>query len=206
LLDDLRPRLLTDCDVPLAIINWTSDVGIKFVDMWSVRRRLSAPSASGRWGTVLERHHEGEAMFLQFQEHLESILRTEDNLKSVVASAHFERLPPLGLIPIVMDTSGKGFNYRNFFQDQTYREPVFIEGARFEHLIRESISYPPFNLGTGELIWLYQVRQNMQTIADGGAGASQPYLIFSSGQMPFCGEARFDVNRYNYSNYSSEYD
>jgi hypothetical protein len=83
---------------------------------------------------------------------------------------------------------------------------VFIEGARFEHLIRESISYPPLRLDTKELIWLYQVRQNMQPVDAGGSGAPQPYLIFSSGHMPFCGEARFDVNRYNYSNYSSVYD
>ncbi len=205
LLDDLRPRLLTDCDVPLAIINWTSAEGIKFVDRWSVRRRVSAPSASGKWEAVVDerRRSEGEAMFLQFQEHLKSIARTEPNLKTVVASEHFERLPPIGIVPVVTEASTKGFNYRSFFQDQTYREPVFIDGARFERLIRESISYPPFNLGTGELIWLYQVRHNMQTIAHGGAGASQHYLIFSSGHMPFCGEARFDVNRYNYSNYSS---
>jgi hypothetical protein len=208
LLDDLRPRLLTDCDVPLAIINWNSAEGIKFVDTWSVRRRVSAPSASGRWGGVLDerRRSEGEAMFLQFQEHLEAIARTEPNLKSVVAAAHFERLPPIGIVPTATEASTKGFNYRSFFQDQTYREPVFIEGARFESLIRESISYPPLTLGTGELIWLYSVRQNLQTVADGGAGASQPYLIFSSGHMPFCGEARFDVNRYNFSNYSSVYD
>ena len=83
---------------------------------------------------------------------------------------------------------------------------MFIEGARFERVIRESVSYPPLSLDTGELIWLYQVRQNRQTIDAGGSGAPQPYLIFSSGHVPFCGEARFDVNRYSYSNYSSAYD
>ena len=67
-------------------------------------------------------------------------------------------------------------------------------------------AYPPLSLDTGELIWLYQVRQNRQTIDAGGSGAPQPYLIFSSGHVPFCGEARFDVNRYSYSNYSSAYD
>lgn len=208
LLDDLRPRLLTDCDVPLGIINWTSDAGIKFVDMWSVRRRVFAPSASGRWDRAIgeQRRSDGEAMFLQFQEHIESLNRPELNPKSAVAAAHFERLPPIGIIPLSTATSAQGFDYRKFFQDQTYREPVFIEGARFERLIRESISYPPLTLGSGELIWLYQVRQNMQTIAHGGSGASPHYLIFSSGHVPFCGEARFDVNRYNYSNYSSVYD
>ena len=208
LLDDLRPRLLTDCDVPLAIINWTSTEGIKFVDMWSVRRRVFAPSAEGRWDAVLgeRRRSEGEAIFLQFQEHIGSLSRPELNPKSVFATAHFERLPPIGIIPLATDNSALGFDYRKFFQGQTYREPVFIEGARFERVIRESVSYPPLSLDTGELIWLYQVRQNRQTIDAGGSGAPQPYLIFSSGHVPFCGEARFDVNRYSYSNYSSAYD
>ncbi|MDX6406409.1 MAG: hypothetical protein QOH70_3864 [Blastocatellia bacterium] len=208
LLDDLRPRLLTDCDVPLAIINWTSTEGIKFVDMWSVRRRVFAPSAEGPQEAVLgeRRRSEGEAMFLQFQDQIESLNRPELTPKTIVAAAVFEHLPPFGIIPLATETSAGGFNFRRFFQDQTYREPVFIEGARFEHLIRESISYSPLKLDTKELIWLYQVRQNMQPVDAGGSGAPQPYLIFSSGHMPFCGEARFDVNRYNYSNYSSVYD
>ena len=208
LLDDLRPRLLTDCDVPLAIINWTSTEGIKFVDMWSVRRRVFAPSAEGPQDAVLgdRRRSEGEAMFLQFQDQIGSLNRPELTPKTIVANAVFERLPPFGIIPLATETSAGGFNFRRFFQDQTYREPVFIEGARFEHLIRESISYSPLKLDTKELIWLYQVRQNMQPADAGGSGAPQPYLIFSSGHMPFCGEARFDVNRYNHSNYSSVYD
>lgn len=204
LLDDLRPRLLTDCDVPLGIISWTSTEGIKFVDMWSVRRCVFAPSAAGRWEAVIgeQRRSETEAMFMQFQEHISSL---NPNSGSLVATAVFEYLPPLGIIPVPTGTSVQGFNYRNFFQGQTYREPVFIEGARFEQLIRESTSYSPIALDTGELIWLYQVRQNMQVVA-AGSGAARPYLIFSSGHMPFCGEARFDVNHYNYSNYSSVYD
>src|SRR5262249_41605107 len=41
LLDSLRPNRLTDCDVPLAVLHWTLSDGVKFVDMWSVRRRLT---------------------------------------------------------------------------------------------------------------------------------------------------------------------
>jgi hypothetical protein len=206
LLDGLRPRLLTDCDVALAIINWTSAEGIKFVDMWSVRRRVFASSAEGQWDAVLgeRRRSEGEAMFLQFQEHIKS-LTVEPNAK-LVATTRFDRLPSFGIIPVATENSPRGFDYRYFFKDQTYREPVFVEGARLERAIRESISYPPLTLDTGELIWLYQIRQNQQPIDAGGPGAPQPYLIFSSGHMPFYGEARFDVNRYNYSNYSSVYD
>lgn len=208
LLDDLRPGLLTDCDVPLAIVKWTKTGGIEFVDMWSVRRRLFAPSAAGRWDEILgeRRRSESEAMLLQFQEHIGSLNRPDLSPRSVVASAHFERLPPVGVLPLATETSTRGFDFRKFFEGQTYREPVFVEGARFERLFRESIRYAPLSLSSGELIWLYEVRQNAQTIAKGGTNAPQPYLIFSSGHTPFYGEARFDVNRYNYSNYSSLYD
>jgi hypothetical protein len=208
LLDDLRPSLLTDCDVPLAIIKWTRPAGIEFVDRWSVRRRLFAPAAAGNWEEVLgeRRRSEGEAMFLQFQEHIDSVFRTESNPGSVIGSAHFERLPPLGIIPLAINRATRGFTHEKFFEGQTYREPVFVEGARFERMFRASLSYPPLSLSSGELIWLYRVRQNMQTIAAGGPNTPQPYLMFSSGHMPFYGEARFDVNRYNYSNYSSVYD
>jgi len=208
LLDDLRPRLLTDCDVPLAIIRWTRTGGIEFVDMWSVRRRLFEPAAEGRWDEVLgdRRRSEGEAMLLQFQEHIEALYRAEPNPSLVVGSVHFERLPPMGIIPLAIDRSTRGFNYETFFQGQTYRAPVFVEGARFERMLRGSLAYPPLSLGSGELIWFYVVRQNMQAIAAGGPNTPQSYLIFTSGHMPFYGEARFDVNRYNYSNYSSVYD
>src|SRR5205823_7330693 len=120
LLDDLRPRLLTDCDVPLAIINWTSTEGIKFVDMWSVRRRVFAPSAEGRWDAVLgeRRRSEGEAIFLQFQEHIGSLSRPELNPGSVVASEHFQHLPAVGVLPIAASSfsSLTGFDYLKFFQ------------------------------------------------------------------------------------------
>ena len=125
--------------------------------------------------------------------------------RTVAARDNFQYLPAVGVIP---RTTGArlGFEYRRFFQDQTYREPVFIEGARFERLIRDSTAYAPIKLGTSELIYLYEVRQNVQASDGGGALILQSYLIFSSGHMPFCGEARFDVNRYNYSNYSTVYD
>src|SRR5690606_31182284 len=42
-LDDLRrTRSLSPCDVPLALIYWTR-IGLRFVDVWSVRRRPIRP-------------------------------------------------------------------------------------------------------------------------------------------------------------------
>lgn len=207
LLDSLRPNRLTDCDVPLAVLYWTLSEGIKFIDMWSVRRRLTDRNRSGHWSQFVDdrRPSEGEAMFLQFQDQVGALSKTTSNLQSVEAADHFIRLPAVGIIPLATDKSAPGFDYRKFFQDETYREPRFMEGARLQHLIRESFLYPPLTLGSGEAIWLYQVRQNMQTIAE-GRGTPQPCLVFASGHMPYYGDARFDLNRYNYSNYSSVYD
>lgn len=207
LIDGLRATRLTDCDVPLGVLYWTAGAGIKFLDMWSVRRRIEANGADTDWLPLISdrRRSEGEARFLQFQEHVGSLNRTSANPRTVVAADHFQYLPAAGIIPRANGPQ-QGFDHRRFFQDQTYREPVFIEGARLEHLIRESTGYAPIRLGSGELIYLYEVRQNMQTIDAGGPGMPQAYLIFSSGHMPFHGEARFDVNRYDYSNYSTVYD
>ena len=49
LLDSLRPNQLTDCDVPLGVLYWTLADGIKFVDMWSVRRRITENGADNSW-------------------------------------------------------------------------------------------------------------------------------------------------------------
>lgn len=207
LLDALRPNRLTDCDVPLAVLYWTLSGGINFVDLWSVRRTPTRLSSAGGWPHFVDDRpkHEGEAMFLQFEEHINSLSRSIGNTSAVAATDYFQYLPAVGIIPRA-DKLQQGFDHRRFFQDQTYREPVFMEGARLEHLIRESVAYAPLKLGSGELIYLYEVRQNMQTIAAGGPKIPQSYLIFSSGHMPFHGEARFDVNRYDYSNYSTVYD
>ena len=78
LLDDLRPNQLTDCEVPLAVLFWTDADGINFIDMWSVRRRITNPRTAAAWLTLNSdrRCAEAEAMFLQFQDQLQD-LRTQ---------------------------------------------------------------------------------------------------------------------------------
>jgi hypothetical protein len=203
LLDDLRPRLLTDCDVPLGIISWTSTEGIKFVDMWSVRRRVFAPSVAGRWEALIgeQRRSEGEAMFLQFQDHLES-LRGGLSATAIKAIDHFKYLPPAGFLPIDGVPSRIGFNTTNFFAGITSRAPVFIEGAKVEPLFRQATAYPPIDLVSGKMFWLYWVRENMQEVQNKTFGQPQPYLIFACGHIPFQGEALYDVAHWHYSHYA----
>lgn len=204
LLDDLRGNLLTDCDVPLGVLYWTLTDGIKFVDMWSVRRRLIDPAATDRWGIVMDdrRRNEAEAMLFQFRDQLATIFSAEPNLGFVAASAHFRYLPPVGILPLGDVASSRGFSYRQFFTGMTYREPVFIEGAHVEFMFRSFLSFPPIDLSSREMIWLYLVRENMQTINAGVSRPPQAYLMFSSGHIPYQGDARYDLSRWNYSNYS----
>lgn len=204
LLDSLRPNRLTDCDVPLGILYWTLSDGIKFVDMWSVRRRLVDPATTDPWRTITgeRRLAEAEAMLLQFEDQIEALRLSGVPTHSIVATDNFTYLPPAGLIPISSANSLTGFTYERFFQSVTYREPVFIEGAKVEPLFRSSLSCKPIDLTSGEMVWLYRVRENMQSIDKGGISTPQPYMIFASGYVPFIGDAQFDLSRWDYSNYS----
>jgi hypothetical protein len=105
LLEDLRPACLTDADVPLALLFWTTN-GIQFVDMWSARRRVIEPAADQDWRTFVgdRRAAEAEAMFLQFQDELDGIRANESNLGAFVAAERFRYLPPVGLLPLAPQT------------------------------------------------------------------------------------------------------
>lgn len=225
ILDTLRSlefSPLTDNDVPLATIHWSE--GIKFVDMWSVRRKITARLPSVLWPLPLSvrKHVESEAVFLQFQEQVEQIFRsniTQSELASIEAKKYFYHLPAAGMIPIsesyleeymieekavsFTTASGtKGFYPPKFFNNLTKRKPAFIEGAKVEALIRDSLSYPPINLSSEEMIWLYMVRENGESVITNRSNPSQLYMIFTNGHVPYQGDARYDLSRWDYSNYS----
>jgi hypothetical protein len=205
LLDDLRPNRLTDRDVPLAVLHYTANNGITFIDLWSVRRRLTAPPVSGRWEVLLgeRRRREGEAMLLQFQEQIQAIRTNETNLESIVATERFDYLPPAGILPLSGVRASRGFDYVMFFRNQTYRNPVFIDNAHVAPLLRDSLSYPPIAVSSKEVLWLYRVRENIQAIETNLSIPPQAFLIFTSGHIPYQGKARFNLARANYSNYAS---
>ncbi|AKJ02889.1 hypothetical protein ATI61_11378 [Archangium gephyra] len=202
LLDAHRPLRLTDCDVPLALIHWEDTSGIRFVDVHSVRRRPTRRMEPGRWDAHVgeRRASEAEALFLQFQEHLESLAQrvTADQVRAV---DHFVYLPPSGVLPLRSGLT-QGFDSLRFFKGLTVRGPMFIEGARLAPLLHQARSFPPLALHRPEheLIWLYHVRENLQ--APSGPGQSQPYLVFVSGHVPYQGDARFDVARWSFSHYA----
>jgi hypothetical protein len=204
LLDGLRPHRLTERDVPLAILHWTANNGITFIDQWSVRRGLIAPAVSGRWEGLLgdRRLREAEAMLLQFQEQVLSIRANETNLESIVATERFDYLPSVGILPLSGVRSSRGFDYPTFFRNQIYRGPSFIDSAQVESLLHDALSYPPIAVSGKEMLWLYRVRENIQAIDTSTSAPPQAFLIFTSGYITYRGAARFNLARVGYSNYA----
>ena len=195
--------VVTACDVPLALLFWTT-AGIQFVDLGSVRRRPLPGPPTQPWPLLPGGGYPalGEAVSVQFQEQLAQLTGLglpANQFGTVQAINYFRYLPAAGLLPV--GGAAPGFDYRQFFNTLPYRAPVFIEGATLEALVRTSLSYAPIDLANGELIWLYIIRENIQAIDQGPAAPPAPYVIFTSGDVPFQGNARFNLARWNYSNY-----
>jgi hypothetical protein len=203
-LDNLRAQgYLTDCAVPLALVYWTA-AGVQFVDMWSVRRPLTPVSASLAWPLFSGRRRIGEglAMFLQFQDHIATLQSTLGlaPLASVSAAGYFRYLPPAGLIPVNHGKIFSGFDYLQFFLNRTYRSPVYVEGEKLYSLVMQAMGFPPIDLNNREMLWLYSVRDNQESIDNTSTNPPQLYFAFTNGQMPFQGAAKYDLNYWNYAN------
>ena len=200
LLDSLRPTWLTECEVPLAILYWTLVDGIKFIDLWSVRRRLARRLADKTWSFLTSERTtlEGEAMYLQFQSQLKDLAASGAIASQVKAKDHFKYLPAAGLLPV---GGANGFDYTTFFNEITIRQPIFIEGAQLRSLFQESFEYPPVDTGSELVFYLYVVRENAQSSL-AGTLSSQSYMVFASGHTLYRGEARYDVHHWNFGNFS----
>lgn len=144
---------------------------------------------------------EGMAMFLQFQEQISDMVELGAGpLTAVVATDYFNYLPGAGLLPLASAQAISGQTYAQFFSNRVYRDPVYIEGAKYEPLLFRSWLYPPIDLGLQEMIWLYWVRENVESIVNHTTN-SAPYAIFTNGHIPFEGVPQFDLNYWDYANF-----
>jgi hypothetical protein len=201
LLDDLRPACLHDDEVPLALVAWTPGVGIRFVDLWSVRRRVTRGSASTAWPELAgdRRRTEGEAVFLQFQEELQE-LRASETTERLDARSRFRYLPPAGLLPLTGSPRARRFGFREFFAGLPYRGPSFIDGTQAAGCLQESFLHDPIELAKDEAIWLYLVRQNQQPTA--AEPTPDGYVLFTTGHLRYRADARFDLAYWNFGSYA----
>jgi hypothetical protein len=207
LIDQLRAQnQITDCEVPLAVLYWTATGGLVWVDMWSVRRLIIPQDTSAPWMPLVGRRRwmEGLAVFRQFQGQVSDIVESGVGgapLTSIIATDYFQYLPAAGFIPIGNINPLGGFDYLQFFKNRTYRSPVFMEGAKLELLVHTSFLFPPIDLNKQELLWVYQIRENQETIDNSTTNALSLYMLFSNGQMSYQGVAKYDLNYWNYANY-----
>ncbi len=196
LLDALRASTaLTDCDVPLAILQWKTE-GVQFVDLWSVRRRCSSGSTaagelafSGRASSV------ADAMQNQFASQLDDLRASVADAATIEARSSFRHLPPAGLLP-VSSSAVRRFDYETFFQGKTCSRPWFIQAADVEPILAESIHYPPVDLDSLEMVWIYLVHENRAR----AAGEAPFFVIFANANIPFYGDARFHRSHFDFSN------
>lgn len=195
---------LDDCDIPLAMLFWKS-LGVSFVDMWAVRRRLVTSFSSVSWPQPASERRLAEAVaaFQQFQDQINALLLRLNPAALVAAHStdYFRYLPAASILPLQRN-GFRGFDPVAFF-DQPHRDVEFIDGLTMRAILQDAYTYEPMDLAADELVWLYQPWQNAKAIDDGAN--IQPYLLFTTGHMPHKALARLDVARWNYSHYADAY-
>jgi hypothetical protein len=193
LLDDLHDAgCFDDEQVPLAILSWTASQGIRFVDLWAVRRRIVEPAADTRFPTLAgdRRAAEAEAAFLQFQEHVAELTAAGEALSQVHAADHFAFLPAVGIVPIVGKGSLSGFDPDLFLGAQGSDELATLDAAQLRALVRESLAYDPIEVGAGKRrVQRYVVWENQLAVEGGTVGRRA--LVFAHRTLPYRGTARF---------------
>ena len=200
LVDQLRAaQTITGCEVPLAVLYWTATDGVVFVDMWSVRRRLTRWSPSQAVPSLVSDRakSDGLAMLLQFREHLDA-LDQAGSLPGLAATDIFRWLPPAGLLPLQI-AGASGVSLSQFFGTRPLRQIQFLEGSQLEAVLGAALAYGAIDLSQPEMVWLYTTRENEQAIKAGTV--SRRFVAFANARIPFAGVPRFDFSRVDYSNY-----
>jgi hypothetical protein len=211
LLDTMRQgsagACLSDGDVPLALLYWTVDAGIAFIDLWSVRRRITRPTADTRWPLFISdrRLSESEAMFLQFEGHIQDIIASEQNtLNSFAAAQHFVYLPPLGILPMQRTGSAAGFDPGVFFGSLASNNLELTDGNLLRTLMHEAMYYEPIDLtdtSHTNRVQLYAIWENVQAFQ--AQQTDQLALVFTSHTLPYHGVARFGYAHWHLSRFAS---
>jgi len=156
----LQNKALTESGdgVPLALLRFDASGRLDFLDMWSVRRRVSrglpgslpshpATVDATSWSQVFGPQTEsvGEARILQFQDQLAQALLQKlplagsgiESIEPLMVQDVFPHLPPAGLLP-------KGFMWRDFLGETEIgaSEPPVIDADVADALLREAASRP----------------------------------------------------------------
>lgn len=210
-LDVLRRRArrgqVDDLDdaVPLGLLYWSSD-RIEFIDVWSVRRRVHRPDPQRPAPAAARRRAEMEAAIFQFQAHVADLVDalTAGERQLVRARDFVKWLPPVGIVP-VQTSETDGFRSETFLEGVetrleglASRDTVVIEGEHVRAIFQDARYRDPIPVSGNELVWMYEVRENRQVSPSSEA---VPYVLFATGYQPFFGDARYNLARWDHSNY-----
>jgi hypothetical protein len=191
---------LSKADVPLAIISWSGN-GLEFVDMWSVRRRVTRSNDASDWTRLLSdrRTSETEAMIRQFADHIAGEEPEKKDFQDVEAIDFFDFLPPVGILPVAAPGAKAGFNLSRFFGRRFLEEISFIDGENIQPLMRAALARDPIDLGSNERVRLYFIRENFAAVQAGKL--NQFAVVFAKENMPNFGTARFEFSEWNLSRF-----
>src|SRR5262245_14197399 len=143
LLDDMRARGLTDCDVPLAVVYLTLSGGLVFVDRWSVRRRVAAPAATADWRAWVggEPDALADARLAQFQEQLAELPASA--LPALVAADWLAWLPPAGFL----DAEGpRQVDWQRFLGSRRPARSVPLAPGDLPGVLAQALHHDPVTL------------------------------------------------------------
>jgi hypothetical protein len=201
LLDDLRRAgCLGDEQVPLAVLMWTASAGVRFIDLWAVRRRVTAPAAERAFPTLVgdRQRAAAEALFLQFEAEIADAFTNERAaLAKLRAIDRFAFLPPVGIIPITGNGSTAGFDAGTFLGDRGSADLATTDAALIHALLEESFAHEPIDLSSRERIQRYLIWENETA----GAGV-QRVLVFAKGTLRYRGVARYGRARLGVSRFA----
>ncbi len=180
LLDEMRGKSLSDSDVPLAIINWTSN-GLEFVETWAVRRRVTRKDTAENWTQLVKdrRLSETEAMMMQFAVQLEQLRISQSNPTDIIATNYFQFLPPAGILPL-SGFGQKGFDAAKFFGAK-FTTVAEISGDNLRVLLDEALRHEPIDLTTSNSIQLYNIKENQTQNV-------QKAMVFARHTLPYLGK------------------
>jgi hypothetical protein len=201
--------LLTDCEVPLALLYWTP-AGVQFLDMWSVRRRITREPVTRKL-PLLEgdrRVSESEAMLLQFEDQVQSLLAATTGLNAISVDSYFLFLPPVGMVAVTgngiravtTSTPLAGFDLGTFFGAHASQEVATTDGALLRDLFQDALYHEPIQLATAGKIQLYLVWENLLAVNGGGSEALA--VVFADGSLRYRGIARFGKARFGSSRFA----
>jgi hypothetical protein len=180
LLDGLLVPKLDDAEVPLATLFWTTDGGIEYVDVWSVRRRPVIPPSNPGWQNYLESWvvPESEARLQQVQQQLSDLADGLTTPGSALAITYFRYLPAVGMVPVTGSGSLRGFRPNVFFGAVVRETPKTIDLADAVGLIARAGALLPIDLPNVARLYLYWVKDNLDAVDTGRA--RQRYLLYST--------------------------